>query len=446
MRVAYPERGLMFGAARSLLAEYPQNLILYLDVESNAKIISLQAIDKALRHLVSLNNVARVDSEFVERDGMYHISRVTADSPINQAEKESQEGPELRHDIIHGHKSTIRLISERPGTLDTLVYSELPDTSPLEDDEVEVDVQAAGMNPKDLVNAMGFVPANEHQFGLECTGIVTEIGKNVNTVKPGDKVLMVGRDRGCFANRVRNRWLAVYALPDWISLEEGTTLGIAVHTAVYGLVTLADVQKGQSVLVHSASGGVGLAAIDLCKYLGAEIYVTVGTDAKRDFLAENYDIPRARMFSSRSTTFAAELLRVTNGRGVDVCLNSLTGDMLHESWRCIAENGSLIEIGKKDMLERVHLSMELFGRNCSYCALDLSRKSITDEVTRKIGLQIMDLVSQGHLKPLHISAVFPFEETVEAFRYMQRGKHIGKVVISFEKSNTVKLPFPASHP
>ena len=446
MRVAYPERSLMFGAARSILAEYPQNMVLCLDVESNTNNISLQAIHQALRHLVSANDLARMDSEFVERDGMYHISRVIADKSINQAEKESQEGAELRHDIIHGHKSTIRLISERPGTLDALVYSELPDMPPLEDDEVEIEVHAAGMNFKDLANAMGFVPANEHQFGLECTGIVTGIGKSVATVKQGDKVLMVGRDRGCFANRVRNRWLAVYALPDWISFEEGTTLGIAVHTAVYGLITLAGVQKGQSVLIHSASGGVGLAAIDLCKHLGAEIYVTVGTDAKKDFLAKNYGIPRNRMFSSRSTTFAVELMRATSGRGVDVCLNSLTGDMLHESWRCIAENGSLIEIGKKDMLERNSLSMEPFDRNCSYRALDLSRKSITDEVTRKIGLQIIDLVSHGHIKPLHISAVFPFEETVEAFRYMQRGKHIGKVVISYEKSRTVKLPFRPATP
>lgn len=441
MKVTHPELGLMFGVARSLLAEYPTSLVLCLDVESNTNAISLKAIHTALKHLHSVSDLARVDSEFVERDGMYYISRVTADGPINQAEKESQEGAELRHDIIHDHKSTIRLISERPGTLDTLMYTEIPDLPPLKDDEVEIEVHAAGMNFKDLANAMGFVPANEHLFGLECTGIVTEIGEDVTTVKPGDRVLMVRRDGGCFANRVRNRWHAVYVLADWISFEEGTTLGIAVHTAVYGLITLANVQNGQSVLIHSASGGVGLAAIDLCKYLGAEIYVTVGTDAKREFLAENYGIPKDRMFSSRSTIFAAELMKATNGRGVDVCLNSLTGDMLHESWRCIAENGSLIEIGKKDMLDRNSLSMEPFDRNCSYRALDLSRKSITDETTRKIGVQIMELISQGHIKPLHICTVFPFEETVEAFRYIQRGKQIGKVVISYERSKSVKLPF-----
>lgn len=439
MKVIHPELGLMFGAARSLLAEYPTNLILCLDIESNTSTASLEAIHTALKHLDSVNDLARADSEFVERDGMYHISRVIPDGPINQAEKESEEGAELRQGIIHGHESIFRLISERPGTLDTLVYAEVPDLPSLKDDEVEIEVHAAGMNFKDLANAMGFVPANEHLFGLECTGVVTQTGKDVTTVKLGDRVLLIKRDGGCFANRVRNRWQAVYVLPDCISFEEGTTLGAAFHTAVYGLIKLARVQKGQSVLIHSGSGGVGLAAIELCKYLGAEIYVTVGTDAKREFLAEEYGILKDRMFSSRSTAFAAGLMKVTDGRGVDVCLNSLTGDMLHESWRCIAENGSLIEIGKKDILDRNNLSMEPFDRNCSYRALDLSRKSITDETTREIGIQIIELISQGHIKPLHICKVFPFDQTVEAFRYMQRGKQIGKVVISYEKSKSVEL-------
>ena len=446
MNVTHPELGLMFGAARSFLAEYPSNIIMCLDVESSTGVASLEAIHVALKHLTAVEELARVDSEFVERGGVYHVSRIIADQPINRIEVESQDGAERCHDFIHGHDSIIKLISERPGTLDTLAYTEIPGTLPIADDEVEVEVHAASLNFKDLANAMGFVPANEHQFGLECTGIVTTIGKDVSTVKPGDRVLMVPRSNGCFANRARTRWHAVYPLEDWISFEDGATLGVALHTAFYGLITLASLQKGQSVLIHSGSGGVGLAAIELCKYFGAEIYVTVGTEAKRDFLAENYGIARDHMFSSRSTAFAAELMKATGGRGVDVCLNSLTGDMLHESWRCIAENGSLIEIGKKDMLERHSLSMEPFDRNCSYRALDLSRKSITEEMTRKIGLEIMDLVRQGHLKPLYICKVFPFNETVEAFRYMQRGKHLGKVVVSYESSKSVKLPFRPAAP
>lgn len=439
MQVSHPERGLMFGASRSLVLEYPKNVFVCLDVESSASSASCEAIHTVLTHLASVESLGRVDNEFVERNGMLHVSRVIGDDLVNKAEKESQEGVPLQDAILNGHESTVRLISERPGTLDTLVYAQV-EVPPLKDDEVEIEVHAAGMNFKDLANAMGFVPANEHLFGLECTGIVTEVGKDVTTVQPGDRVLLVRRDGGCFANRARNRWHAVYKLPDFISFEDGTTFGIAVHTAVYGLITLANVQKGQSVLIHSASGGVGLAALDLCKYLGAQVYATVGTDAKKDFLVDNYGVPQERIFSSRSTTFAAQLMQATGGRGVDVCLNSLTGDMLHESWRCIAENGTLIEIGKKDLINRNSLSMEPFDRNCSYRALDLSRQSITDEVTRKVGELIIRLVQEHHIRPLHICKVFSFEDTVEAFRYMQRGRHIGKVVISYERSKTAKVP------
>lgn len=293
---------------------------------------------------------------------------------------------------------------------------------------------------QDLANAMGFVAANDHRFGLECTGYVAQIGKDVPDLKVGDRVLLVRRDGGCFANRVRTRYHGVHRLPDWMSFEDGATLGICVHTAIYSLIDLAHVQKGQTVLIHSGSGGVGLAAIQLCNYLRAEVYTMVGTDAKKKFLAENYGVPENRIFSSRSVTFATELMKATNGRGVDVILNSLTGDMLHESWRCIAENGNFIEIGKKDMLDRNLLSMEPFDRNASYRAFDLSRKSITDETTQRVGIYSFELIRQGHIKPLHICKVFPFEETIDALRYMQHGKHIGKIVISYEKSKTVKLP------
>ncbi|KAH9983886.1 KR domain-containing protein [Xylariaceae sp. FL0662B] len=439
MKVKTPELGLMFGASRSLKAEYPRNVFVCLDVESDRSAVSFGAIDRVLKHVNQLSDVSKVDSEFVERDGVLYVSRIVSDSAVNKAEHDAQYGADPIEGIIGGQGSTIRLVSDRTGTLDTLMYSEIHDIPALKDDEVEIDVKAAGMNFKDLANAMGFVPANERLFGLECAGIVTSIGKDVSTVEPGDRVLMVRRDGGCFGSKVRNRWHAVYKLEDWISFAEGTTFGIAVHTAVYGLVTLANIQKGQSVLIHSASGGVGLAAIDLCKYIGAEIYVTVGTEAKRDFLAENYGIPRERMFSSRSVTFGAEVMKATGGRGVDVCLNSLVGDMLHESWRCIAENGTMIEIGKKDLIDRSNLSMEPFDRNCSYRALDLSRPSITDEQTRKTGEYIMELISKKAIRPLHICKVFPFEDTIEAFRYIQRGRHIGKVVISYEHANTIPI-------
>jgi NADPH:quinone reductase-like Zn-dependent oxidoreductase len=144
------------------------------------------------------------------------------------------------------------------------------------------------------------------------------------------------------------------------------------------LFNLANLQKGNSVLIHSAAGGIGISAIKLAQYKRAEIYVTVGTEDKRLFLESEFGIPRSRMFSSRSMAFAKEILAATGGRGVDVILNSLTGELLDETWRICADGGTMVEIGKRDILDRKQLAMEPFDRNCSYRALDFSHKQISD--------------------------------------------------------------------
>jgi len=153
--------------------------------------------------------------------------------------------------------------------------------------------------------------------------------------------------------------------------------------AIYGLFHVAQLKRGQTVLIHSASGGVGIAAIQLCQYIGATIYATVGNDEKREFLTKTFGISENRIFSSRSIEFAAQIMKITNGKGVDAVLNSLTGELLDESWRCIADGGNFIEIGKKDVLDRNSLSMEPFNRNASYRAVDMSHVSISDPLIAK---------------------------------------------------------------
>ena len=137
----------------------------------------------------------------------------------------------------------------------------------------------------------------------------------------------------------------------------------------------------QSVLIHSAAGGVGIAAIQLARYKKAEIFVTVGTDEKREYLANNFGIPRNRIFSSRNTKFAEEIRRETGGRGCDVILNSLIGELLDESWRLTADGGTMVEIGKRDIVDRNTLAMEPFERNCAFRGLDLAyTKEISNEL------------------------------------------------------------------
>jgi NADPH:quinone reductase-like Zn-dependent oxidoreductase len=127
----------------------------------------------------------------------------------------------------------------------------------------------------------------------------------------------------------------------------------------------------QSILIHSACGGVGLAAIQIAQMLGAEVYCTVSSEEKINFLTNNFSIPRSKIFNSRDSSFLHNVMRATNGRGVDVVLNSLSGDLLHASWKCVAEFGTMIEIGKRDFRRRAKLAMESFEQNRTFVGLDL---------------------------------------------------------------------------
>lgn len=146
------------------------------------------------------------------------------------------------------------------------------------------------------------------------------------------------------------------------------------------------------------------------------------------------------MFSSRSTKFAEEILRETGGRGVDVILNSLTGELLDASWRIVADGGNMIEIGKRDIVDRNTLAMEPFDRNCSFRAVDLSyTKHIKDTMVEKLLAEIFELVEGGHIKAIHPIITYGFDNVPAALAYIRRGQHIGKIVIT-NHGKDVKVP------
>lgn len=278
--------------------------------------------------------------------------------------------------------------------------------------------------------SLGIVPENEHLLGHEGAGIITRVGADVTSSRVGDRVVV--HTKGAFGNRCRVPKENVFLLPDSLSFEEGATVSVVFFTAVYSLMEIGQIQRGQSILIHSAAGGVGLASIQICRYLGAEVFATVGNAEKRRFLAEECGIPLERIFSSRTVDFAAGIRRLTGGRGVDFVLNFLTGDLLGESWRLLADNGTLLEIGKKDIVARNTLSMEPFDRNCSYRGIDISKPSVLDDlpVVEKVLQTIRSLLVAGHIKPISPRTVFPFDKILDAIRYMRSGNHMGKIVIS----------------
>lgn len=378
MTVDSPLTAVCHGVFRTVRAEEPLLRLVTLDVESStaeALPQTVAAIDLVLRDFDSDSpSLTLSECEYVERRGLLHVSRIWRDEAINRASSEDssvgRRSP-IKTDF-HACKATIRLVSEKLGTLDSLAFVEVAGGEPpaLGPDEVEVEISASGCNFKDVAVAMGIVPGDQTRLGLDGAGVVVRLGEGVQNRHVGQRVAVLRN--GCFANRTTVSSQATVPIPDLMTFEEAATLPVVFGTSIYGLYHLANLQRRQRVLIHSAAGGIGLACVQLCQRLDCDLFVTVGNTEKRLFLAHEFGIPDNRIFSSRSTSFGGSIREATQGYGVDVVMNSLTGELLHESWRLLAPGGTMVEIGKRDILDRNWLPMDPFSHNRSFRSLDLS--------------------------------------------------------------------------
>jgi NADPH:quinone reductase-like Zn-dependent oxidoreductase len=222
-----------------------------------------------------------------------------------------------------------------------------------------------------VVVATGVIKLPELNLGYEGAGIVSRIGPNVKKFRIGDRVLFYGKNT--FSSVITATKMLFEKIPDELTFTDASTMPMIFVTAIYSLITIGRLEKGQSILIHSACGGVGLAAIQIARMVGAEIYTTVGNEEKVAYLMEELKIPRSRIFDSRGSSFVNDVLRETQGRGVDLALNSLSGELLHATWRCIAKWGTMVEIGKRDLLGAAKLDMDVFLANRNYCCVDVDQ-------------------------------------------------------------------------
>jgi NADPH:quinone reductase-like Zn-dependent oxidoreductase len=214
-------------------------------------------------------------------------------------------------------------------------------------------------------------------------------------------------------------------------------------TAWHAFASVANVQRGETVLVHSGAGGTGQAAIQIAQYLGANVIATVGNSQKRALLVERYGIPDSHIFSSRDTDFLVGVRRITKGRGVDVVLNSLSGEGLVASWECIAPYGRFIEMGKRDILGHSPLDMYHFARNVTFSAIDLAM--ITQDRPHVIGKAlraVMPLISSGVLQVSSPHRVYGISELEAGLRTLQGGQSSGKVVFEMRDHDLVEVFSP----
>lgn len=377
LEVTKPENAQIHGLMRTIRDEDPSINFTTLDVENAFGKHCIPTVHAVFEFLRTSTFKKTGDYEFVERRGKIYISRVLPDHAMNSFTKAEREGAELATRSFHDTNSQIRLCCERVGNLDSLKFNEvsLIETH-LRENEVEIEIAAAGLNFKDIAISSGLIPGNERLLGFEGAGVIRRSKSDLHHA--GQRVLFT--KAGSFANRVITETELVHSIPDSMCFEEAATLGAVYPVAMYSLFDLASTRRGQRVLIHSAAGGLGIACIQLCQVIGAEIYATVGNDEKRRFLINAFGIHSSKIFSSRSTLFASELMEATNGEGVDVIINSLTGELLDESWGCIRDGGTMVELGKRDIIEKNYLPMEPFSRNVSYRSFDISHKSVPNSL------------------------------------------------------------------
>lgn len=334
----------------------------------------------------------------------------------------------------------IRLDISQPGRLDRLKWIADQASAP-GDGEVEARVMAVGLNFRDVMLAMGLLPedAVENGFagptlGLEFSGIITKTGKGVTDFAPGDKV--TGFAPACFASHVHTPQNAITHMPEGLDFASAAAFPTVFITAWYALKHLARIEKGDKLLIHGGAGGVGLAAIQIGKLLGAEVYVTVGTEEKRDYL---HMLGVKHIFDSRSLDFADEIRELTDGHGVDVVLNSLAGEAMRRSLSLLAPFGRFLELGKRDYVENTSVGLKPFKENISYFSIDVDQLlTARPELANHLFREVIDELAKGKLNSIPWRS-FESAHIEEAFRTMQQSRHMGKIVVDMSQ-----LPPPDS--
>jgi len=406
----------LWGFARTLANEMPNQPLRLVDLEDPH---SLETV------------VAALERELFAEDGEQEAI-ITATGARFVPRLRLKPRPGDSESATASKTSVLRLGFQMPGQLRNLRWEQHPRLVP-GSGELEVEVQATGLNFRDVMYALGMLSdeAIENGFagptlGLEFAGVVRAVGTGVQGFAPGDKV--VGFGPSSFSNRVVTQAGAAAHIPPGMLFEATATIPSTFFTAYYALRHLARLGKGEKVLIHGAAGGVGIAAIQVAKGCGAEIFATAGSDEKRDFLRL---LGIAHVYDSRSLAFADEILADTGGSGVDVVLNSLAGEAVNRNLRVLKPFGRFLELGKRDFYENTKIGLRPFRNNISYFGIDADQlMSEQPQFTGQLFSEVMGLFAEGVLYPLPYHA-FEAEDVVDAFRYMQQSKQIGKIVVTY---------------
>ncbi|MEV4127744.1 SDR family NAD(P)-dependent oxidoreductase [Nocardia sp. NPDC049707] len=415
-----PGSAMFWGFVRVLRREHPELSATLVDIAG------AREIDECAAELLA----APGEDQVVLRAGRRYVGR------LEQGEHSG--GPQPRP--WRAQHRPFRLRSAAGRHWDGLRFAPLSVRTP-GPGEVMVEITAAAINFIDVMKAAGTYPdgsAGAREFGVEGAGVVRQVGPGVTDRSVGDRVIVCGF--GAIGSHLTARADHTAPIPADMPFEDAAALPMVTTTAWYALAMLGHVVPGETVLIHSGTGGLGLAAIGIARHLGAQVLATAGSAERREYLHRAHGIEH--VFDSRALTWADEVLAATGGRGVDVVLNSLSGVAIDLGLEVLAEDGRFLEVGKKDIYANRRLGSRAFAKGIGFLAIDLAGMMTRrpDRFAAALS-EAWQLIQDGGLAPLPIS-VHPLAEAPEVLRRMARGDHIGKFVLNHPETVSRIAPEP----
>lgn len=431
-----PNLTLSNGLSRALMLEQPALRYSILDVGPVNQLGSqlLPACQHAVKTLVAKHS--KDDCEYISKDGLMLISRYQPEYDSNTLFSRRLEPQKAVQKQTLSSAHPAQLAIGRVGVAETIHFQELAErVSTPPSGQLDIDVKAVTLDPKDVNAMLGRVDRKDKTTAFAFSGIVSAVGPDVDGFAVGDRVVACAPHH--LGTAVRVPVGSVHKCLEGESWTTLPTLLLGYATAIYALKYRAQLRSGESVLIHDTSDAFGIEAVTLAQKTGATVYATVNSDVRRAYFVDVLGLPAKNVFNSGNGSFVQGIKKATGGRGVDVVINSLTGDLLHDSWRSLAQFGRFVEVGSREIDDAGILDMRVFSRNATFTAFNLADLYYAqDDYTRNLWdrllVEAIELYRSGTLEAAPIK-VFDASEVVQAYQFFGSNKdRVGKVVLSLE--------------
>lgn len=431
-----PESKSIKGMIRTLRIENePKYLLTLDDVPCTPQGVS--AIVKLSKLLQDPEVTRTQDQDFIWHEGSIHLPRMRLLKELKE-QFAVERGLSFRkvQNIWAGDRA-LEMTVDAAGSADSIYFRRTDgNQQPVDEDEIVVKVEVAGVSYRDLNLVLGSIPWAPP--GFDGAGKVVKKGSRVTSLREGDVVFFLAPNGGAFSTYKKMPFWQAAKIPDGITITDAASLPLAYSIAVLALLRNGRLTKNDTVLIHAAAGAIGQACIVLAQHVGARVFATASTQAKREFLHDTFGIPEDQIFSSHGLGFRDKIIAQTGGKGVDVVVNSLSGEQLVETWALCAKFGRFIEIGKKDAFENSYLPMKPFHSNATFISIDLPELFIhRPRELEDVFSEVVGLIQRCVAVPIKPLTVLPISEFPVALRKLKARDNIGKIVVTLGPNENV---------